>query len=495
MGKQTGFMEFTRATNPWIDPLERIQNFNEFKVPLSDAERTCQAARCMDCGVPFCQSGMVFPSGATGCPLNNLVPEWNDLIYTGNWKQAYNRLTKTNCFPEFTSRVCPALCEAACTCNLNGDPVTCKENERTIIENAFEQGYVKANPPKVRTGKKVAVIGSGPSGLAVAMQLNKRGHQVTVYERSDRPGGLLMYGIPNMKIEKWVIERRINLMKEEGIQFVTNANVGENVDAKQILKDYDNVVLCCGASNPRDIKVPGRDANGIYFAVDFLSRTTKSLLDSGLKDNKAINVKNKRVIIIGGGDTGNDCVGTSIRLGCKSVMQLEMMPKPPVTRLASNPWPEWPKILKTDYGQEEAIAVFGSDPRVYQTTVKEFIKDAKGNLKKVVLVKLEAKKDEKTGRMNMVPVEGSEKEVPCDIVLIAAGFLGAQSYVADAFGVKLNARTNVDTAAGKYQTNVEKVFTAGDMHRGQSLVVWAIREGREAAAAVDLSLMKYSSLN
>ena len=283
-------------------------------------------------------------------------------------------------------------------------------------------------------------------------------------------------------------------MKEEGIQFVTNANVGENVDAKQILKEYDKVVLCCGASNPRDIKVPGRDANGIYFAVDFLSRTTKSLLDSGLKDNKAINVKNKRVIIIGGGDTGNDCVGTSIRLGCKSVMQLEMRPKPPGTRLASNPWPEWPKILKTDYGQEEAIAVFGTDPRVYQTTVKEFIKDAKGNLKKVVLVKLEAKKDEKTGRMNMVPVEGSEKEVPCDIVLIAAGFLGAQNYVADAFGVKLNARTNVDTAAGKYQTNVEKVFTAGDMHRGQSLVVWAIREGREAAAAVDLSLMKYSSL-
>lgn len=494
MGKPTGFLEYNRENSREIAPVDRIQNFNEFHTLLGKEAQRKQGARCMDCGVPFCQSGMMISGMASGCPLNNLVPEWNDLIYTGNWKQAYNRLTKTNCFPEFTSRVCPALCEAACTCNLNGDPVTCKENERTIIENAFEQGYVKANPPKVRTGKKVAVIGSGPSGLAAAMQLNKRGHQVTVYERSDRPGGLLMYGIPNMKIEKWVIERRINLMKEEGIQFVTNANVGENVDAKQILKEYDKVVLCCGASNPRDIKVSGRDANGIYFAVDFLSRTTKSLLDSGLKDNKAINVKNKRVIIIGGGDTGNDCVGTSIRLGCKSVMQLEMMPKPPVTRLASNPWPEWPKILKTDYGQEEAIAVFGSDPRVYQTTVKEFVKDAKGNLKKVVLVKLEAKKDEKTGRMNMVPVEGSEKEVPCDIVLIAAGFLGAQNYVADAFGVKLNARTNVDTAAGKYQTNVEKVFTAGDMHRGQSLVVWAIREGREAAAAVDLSLMKYSSL-
>ena len=340
----------------------------------------------------------------------------------------------------------------------------------------------------------MAVIGSGPSGLATAMQLNKRGHQVTVFERSDRIGGLLMYGIPNMKMEKWVIDRRVDLMKEEGIEFVTNANVGENISAQQILKDYDKVVLCCGASNPRDIKVPGRDANGIYFAVDFLSRTTKSLLDSNFRDNKFINVKNKRVIVIGGGDTGNDCVGTSIRLGCKSVTQLEMMPKPSETRLPNNPWPEWPKVLKTDYGQEEAIAVFGSDPRIYQTTVKEFIKDAKGNLKKAVLVKLEAKKDEKTGRMNMVPIEGSEKEVACDIVLIAAGFLGAQSYVADAFGVKLNARTNVNTEAGKYQTNVEKVFTAGDMHRGQSLVVWAIREGREAAAAVDTSLMKYTNL-
>ena len=494
MGKPTGFLEYDRENSREIEPKERIKNFNEFHVLLGKEAQRKQGARCMDCGVPFCQAGMMISGMASGCPLNNLVPEWNDLIYTGNWEQAYKRLTKTNCFPEFTSRVCPALCEAACTCNLHGDPVATKENERTIIENAYAEGYIKPEPPKVRTGKKVAVIGSGPSGLATAMQLNKRGHQVTVFERSDRIGGLLMYGIPNMKMEKWVIDRRVDLMKEEGIEFVTNANVGENVSAQQILKDYDKVVLCCGASNPRDIKAPGRDANGIYFAVDFLSRTTKSLLDSNFKDNKFINVKNKRVIVIGGGDTGNDCVGTSIRLGCKSVTQLEMMPKPSETRLPNNPWPEWPKVLKTDYGQEEAIAVFGSDPRVYQTTVKEFIKDAKGNLKKVVLVKLEAKKDEKTGRMNMVPIEGSEKEVACDIVLIAAGFLGAQSYVADAFGVKLNARTNVNTEAGKYQTNVEKVFTAGDMHRGQSLVVWAIREGREAAAAVDTSLMKYTNL-
>ena len=494
MGKPTGFLEYDRENSREIEPKERIKNFNEFHVLLGKDAQRKQGARCMDCGVPFYQAGMMISGMASGCPLNNLVPEWNDLIYTGNWEQAYKRLTKTNCFPEFTSRVCPALCEAACTCNLHGEPVTTKENERTIIENAYAEGYIKPNPPRVRTGKKVAVIGSGPSGLATAMQLNKRGHQVTVFERSDRIGGLLMYGIPNMKMEKWVIDRRVDLMKEEGIEFVTNANVGENISAQQILKDYDKVVLCCGASNPRDIKVPGRDANGIYFAVDFLSRTTKSLLDSNFRDNKFINVKNKRVIVIGGGDTGNDCVGTSIRLGCKSVTQLEMMPKPSETRLPNNPWPEWPKVLKTDYGQEEAIAVFGSDPRIYQTTVKEFIKDAKGNLKKAVLVKLEAKKDEKTGRMNMVPIEGSEKEVACDIVLIAAGFLGAQSYVADAFGVKLNARTNVNTEAGKYQTNVEKVFTAGDMHRGQSLVVWAIREGREAAAAVDTSLMKYTNL-
>ena len=494
MGKPTGFLEYDRENSREIEPKERIKNFNEFHVLLGKDAQRKQGARCMDCGVPFCQAGMMISGMASGCPLNNLVPEWNDLIYTGNWEQAYKRLTKTNCFPEFTSRVCPALCEAACTCNLHGEPVTTKENERTIIENAYAEGYIKPNPPRVRNGKKVAVIGSGHSGLATAMQLNKRGHQVTVFERSDRIGGLLMYGIPNMKMEKWVIDRRVDLMQEEGIEFVTNANVGENISAQQILKDYDKVVLCCGASNPRDIKVPGRDANGIYFAVDFLSRTTKSLLDSNFRDNKFINVKNKRVIVIGGGDTGNDCVGTSIRLGCKSVTQLEMMPKPSETRLPNNPWPEWPKVLKTDYGQEEAIAVFGSDPRIYQTTVKEFIKDAKGNLKKAVLVKLEAKKDEKTGRMNMVPIEGSEKEVACDIVLIAAGFLGAQSYVADAFGVKLNARTNVNTEAGKYQTNVEKVFTAGDMHRGQSLVVWAIREGREAAAAVDTSLMKYTNL-
>lgn len=448
----------------------------------------------MACGVPFCQSGMMLGGMASGCPLHNLVPETNDLVYWGNWKQAYLRLSKTHCFPEFTSRVCPALCEAACTCNLDGEPVATKENERAIIETAFAEGWVKAEPPKVRTGKKIAVVGSGPSGLAAAMQLNKRGHQVTVYERSDRIGGLLRYGIPNMKLEKSVIDRRLALMEEEGVIFKTNVNVGVDVKASELLKEYDRVILACGASNPRDIQVPGREAKGIYFAVDFLKSVTKSLLDSDFKDQAYISAKGKNVIVIGGGDTGNDCVGTAIRLGAKSVTQLEMMPKAPDTRAENNPWPQWPRVCKTDYGQEEAIAVFGHDPRIYQTTVTEFIPNKKGEVCQAKLVKLESKRDEKTGRMMMVPVEGTETVVEADLVLIAAGFLGTQKYIADAFGVELNARTNVATEPEQYQTSVAKVFTAGDMHRGQSLVVWAIREGREAARAVDESLMGYTNL-
>lgn len=395
MGKATGFMEYEREESAAIKPKERIKNFDEFHTPLSLEKQRTQAARCMDCGVPFCQAGMMIKGMASGCPLNNLIPEWNDLLYNGNWQQAYNRLHKTSNFPEFTSRVCPALCEKACTCGLNGEAVCTKENEKAIIEKAYEEGWAAPKPPKVRTDKRIAVVGSGPSGLAVADQLNRRGHLVTVYERSDRVGGLLRYGIPNMKLEKHIIDRKIEVMKAEGVTFITDANIGENVKAKKLLEEYDSVVLACGASNPRDIKAPGRDANGIYFAVDFLKSTTKSLLDSGLTDGKYISAKGKNVIVIGGGDTGNDCVGTSIRHGCKSIMQLEMMPKPPVDRLPNNPWPQWPKVLKTDYGQEEAIAVFGEDPRVYQTTVKEFIKDKKGNLCKVKLVKLEPKKDEK----------------------------------------------------------------------------------------------------
>ena len=494
MGKPTGFMDYKREDAPAFSVKERIKNYDEFHTPLSKEEQSKQGARCMECGVPFCQSGMMIGNAYSGCPLNNLIPEWNDLIFKNAWEQAYHRLKLTNNFPEFTSRVCPALCEKACTCGANGDSVTVKANEYGIIENAYIEGFAAPNPPKVRTGKKIAVIGSGPSGLAAADQLNRRGHSVTVFERSDRIGGLLMYGIPNMKLEKHVIDRKVDVMKAEGVEFRTNVNVGKDVKAAQLLKEYDRVILACGASNPRDIKVPGRDANGIYFAVDFLKSTTKSLLDNDLTDGTYISAKGKNVMVIGGGDTGNDCVGTSIRHGAKSVLQLEMMPKLPDERTEDNPWPQWPRVCKTDYGQEEAIEVFGHDPRVYQTTVKEFIKDKNGNLKSAVLVKLQPEKDKKTGRMMMKEVAGSEYSVDVELVLIAAGFLGSESYVTKAFGVETNARTNVATLDGSFRTNVENIFAAGDMRRGQSLVVWAIREGRDVAREVDESLMGYTNL-
>ena len=490
-------MDYARQDKTAEQPLERIRHFNEFHTPLSKEEQELQGARCMDCGVPFCQSGKNLMGMASGCPLHNLVPEWNDLIYNGNWEEAYYRLVKTNNFPEFTSRVCPALCEKACTCGLNQEAVATKSNEYAIIENAYEMGYAKANPPKMRTGKKIAVIGSGPSGLAAADLLNKRGHSVTVFEREDKAGGLLRYGIPNMKLEKQYIDRKLAVMEEEGVEFRLNCNVGKDVKPAALLKEYDRILLACGASNPRDIKAPGRDAEGIYFAVDFLKSTTKALWanDMKLKDGTYISAKGKNVIVIGGGDTGNDCVGTSIRHGAKSVLQLEMMPKAPDDRTENNPWPEWPKVCKTDYGQEEAIAVFGSDPRVYTTTVKEFVKDKKGKLCKAVLVKLESKKDEATGRMMMAEIPGSEYTVDAELVLIAAGFLGSENYVTKAFGVEVNQRTNVKTEEGHYASSVPNVFTAGDMHRGQSLVVWAIREGREAAKEIDESLMGYTNLS
>lgn len=493
MGKPTGFLEYERKGNTEIKPLERIQNYNEFHIPMPEPERQKQAARCMDCGVPFCQSGMMIGGMVSGCPLNNMCPEWNELVYLGNKEEALGRLLKTNNFPEFTSRVCPAPCEAACTCGLHDKPVSIKENEYDIIESGYAGGQMEAKPPKVRTGKRVAVVGSGPAGLAAADQLNKRGHSVTVFERSDRPGGLLMYGIPNMKLEKSVIDRKLRVMEEEGITFKTGVNIGVDMKAEQLLEQFDRVVLACGSSNPRDIQAPGRDAKGIYFAVDYLTRVTKHVLDPDYSDY--IDAKGKHVLIIGGGDTGNDCVGSSIRQGAKSVVQLEMMPKPPEERAENNPWPEWPRVLKTDYGQQEAIEVFGSDPRIYETTVKEFIKDEKGNLTKVKAVKLSWTKDEKTGRMNMSEVPGSEFLIDAELVFIAAGFLGAQEYVAKDFDVKLTERTNVYTKPHTYKTNVDRIFAAGDMHRGQSLVVWAIREGREVAKEVDEDLMGYSNLN
>lgn len=495
MGKSTGFLEYERRNNPEVECEKRVKNFNEFHPMMNKAQRQEQGARCMNCGVPFCQSGMKLNGMVSGCPLHNLVPEWNDEIYNGNWEHALSRLRKTNNFPEFTGRVCPALCEAACTCAMYGDAVTVKENELAIITNGYEMGLIKPEPPEVRTDKKVAVIGSGPSGLACADQLNKRGHNVTVFERFDRPGGLLMYGIPNMKLDKSVVERRIKLMEDEGVKFILNADVTQDKKLlKKVKEEFDAVVICTGAGNPRDIKAEGRDAEGIYFAVDFLRSTTKALLDNGLKEGGFISAKGKRVVIIGGGDTGNDCVGTSIRHGCKSVTQIEMMPKPPEKRTEDNPWPQWPKVLKTDYGQSEAIALFGSDPRIYKTTVKRFLKDEKGKLTGVELVKLESEKDEGTGRMMMKPVEGSEYTLECDMVLIAAGFLGPDPKVCAAFDVKTNARSNVETALDGYASSKEKVFCAGDARRGQSLVVWAISEGRAAAKEVDNFLMEYTNM-
>ncbi|MBQ1838004.1 MAG: glutamate synthase subunit beta [Ruminococcus sp.] len=487
MGNPFGFMEYARQEAPADSVQERIKHYNEFHTPLTEREQKRQGERCMNCGVPFCQSGLPINGMISGCPLNNLIPEWNSLVSLGAWKPAYQRLKLTNPFPEFTSRVCPALCEKACTCGANGEAVTVRANEYSVIENAYRTGLAKPDPPKVRTGKKIAVIGSGPAGLAAADLLNRRGHSVTVYERSDRAGGLLMYGIPNMKLEKQIVERKLNIMSEEGVIFVTNTDVGKDISKEELLTQFDSIILACGASHPRDIKADGRDAKGIYFAVDFLKSTTKSLLDNGLQDGTYLSAKDKDVIVIGGGDTGNDCVGTCVRHGAKSVLQLEMMPKLPDHRTDDNPWPEWPRICKTDYGQEEAAAVYGADPRVYQTTVKEFLKDENGDLRGAVLVRLERGRD---GRM--ISVEGSETEVAAQLVLIAAGFLGSESYVTEAFDVDTDARSNV--AAQGHRTSAEKVYTAGDMHIGQSLVVRAIREGIDCAREVDEDLMGYSNL-
>jgi len=490
MGKPTGFLEYDREEGKNREPKERLNDYKEFHKRLPLEKQCIQGARCMDCGVPFCQSGVLFSGMVSGCPLHNLIPEWNDLVYRGKWDLAYERLNKTNPFPEFTGRVCPAPCEAGCTAGLNGPSVTIKENERAIIDTAFENGTVKANAPTKRTGKTVAVIGSGPAGLAAADTLNKCGHKVTVLERSDRPGGLLMYGIPSMKLDKEVILRRVHLMAEEGVRFVNNANVGDNYDAKQISDEYDAVVLATGASEPRDLQVEGRsEAKGVHFAVDFLKANTKSLLDSNHADNNYISAKDKNVIVIGGGDTGTDCVGTSLRHGCKSLVQFEIMGEPAKERAESNPWPEWPKILKVDYGQEEFIELYGKDPREYLTTVTALHKDKDGNLESVDTVKVEWKKDE-SGRFSPVPVKGSEKNWKAELVLLAMGFTGSQSYIKDAFGVESDVRTNIKAGEADFRTNIPKVFATGDARRGQSLVVTAINEGIQAGIAVNEFLRK-----
>ncbi len=492
MGKPTGFLEFNRISSPCIPVSERINNFNEFHAILDSVQRREQASRCMNCGVPFCQSGTLYGGMFSGCPLHNLIPEWNDAVYNGDWQEALKRLLKTNDFPEFTGRVCPALCEAACTCGMNGDAVTIHDNELAVIEEGYKNGWIKPEIPKVRSGMKVAVIGSGPAGLTVAERLNKRGHSVTVFERAAKPGGLLMYGIPNMKLDKSVIERRVNMMREEGVEFICGANVGVNVSASDILSDYDAVVLSCGAKTARDISVPGRNSEGIYFAVDYLTSATEKII--GDRENFGIDAFGKNVVVIGGGDTGNDCVGTAIRQKCASVVQLEMMKKLPDKRTDGNPWPQWPRICKNDYGQEEAAAVFGRDPRIYETTVKEILSDENGHISALRTVKLSMKRDESSGRTMMEEVSGSEETIPCDLLLIAAGFVGCESYVAEAFGVQKNARGCLISDSGKYSTSVPKVFTAGDAHRGQSLVVWAIAEGRACAVEVDEYLMEYSNM-
>lgn len=495
MGKNDGFMIYKRVEDSWIEPSSRIKNFKEFHNHLDDRERREQAARCMNCGVPMCQSAIRLAGMVTGCPLHNFIPEWNDAIYKGQYDMAAWRLLKTSSFPEFTGRVCPALCEKACNCGNGGDikeAVTIHDNELYIIEKAFESGYMKPQIPKVRSDKKIAVIGSGPAGLAVADLLNRRGHNVTVYERDDRIGGLLMYGIPNMKLDKKIVERRVNLMKAEGVTFITNADVGRNVDARQLLSEYDAVALCCGAKKARPLSAQGSEAQGIMFAVDWLKSVTKSLLDSDFSDKNFFDPKGKHVVILGGGDTGNDCTGSSIRLGAASVTQLEMMPCPPAERQPNNPWPQWPKVLKTDYGAQESIEKFGHDPRVYKTTIKEvYQKD--GKVCGIKTVQVEFKNVD--GKRTLCEIEGSEKELPADLILIAAGFLGCEDYTANAFGVPLSPRNTVATSgADSYFTGTDKVFTAGDMHRGQSLVVWAIAEGRECAREIDEYLMGYSNL-
>jgi glutamate synthase (NADPH/NADH) small chain len=491
MGKPTGFLEFTRELPTDRSPLARTADWREFHDHMAEPKLREQGGRCMDCGVPFCHTGQLISGMASGCPINNLIPEWNDLVYRGLWQEALDRLHKTNNFPEFTGRVCPAPCEGSCVLGISSPPVTIKNIECSIIDHGWENGWVKPEPPANRTGKKVAVVGSGPAGLSAAAQLNKAGHRVLVFERADRPGGLLMYGIPNMKLEKnEVVLRRIKLLEDEGVKFVCNCEVGKDVTSKQLMDDFDAVVLCTGATKPRDLPIEGRALKGVHFAMEFLHSNTKALLDG---KPAPINAAGKDVVVIGGGDTGTDCVGTSMRHGCKSLVQVEILPKPPLERAKDNPWPEWPKTYKLDYGQEEAKAKFGEDPRIYLTTATKFEGDADGNVKAVHLVNIEWTKNEK-GQFVPKNIPGTERVVPAQVVLLAMGFLGPEQPLLEALGVERDPRSNVKADHGKFQTSLPNVFAAGDCRRGQSLVVWAFNEGRGAARECDRYLMGKTDL-
>jgi glutamate synthase (NADPH/NADH) small chain len=486
MGKPTGFKEFDRKKVPWRLPVVRINDYDEIYTEPRVEHLQEQGARCMDCGVPFCQS-------TTGCPIDNLIPEWNDLVYANRWKEASERLHKTNNFPEFTGRTCPAPCEGACVLGITDPPVTIKNIENAIVDRAWAEGWIQPEPPESRTGKKVAVVGSGPAGLTAADQLNKVGHEVTVYERANRIGGLLQYGIPNMKLSKQAVQRRIDKMTAEGIKFVTGVDVGKDMDPKQLQSDFDAVLLACGATKPRDLPISNRAAKGVHFAMEFLTANTQQIVHGDSLDDQFISAEGKDVIVIGGGDTGTDCIGTSIRHGCRSLVNFELLPKPPVDRAPDNPWPEWPRTFRVDYGHEEAESKFGHDPRQYQILSKEFLVDDDGNLRGIKTVEVQWTKND-DGGWEMSEVEGSEKDWPAQLILLAMGFLGPEQYVAEALNLEVDPRSNFQAIHGKFATNVDGVFAAGDCRRGQSLVVWAINEGRGAARAIDSYLQGSSNL-
>ncbi|WP_088050270.1 glutamate synthase small subunit [Virgibacillus dakarensis] len=492
MGKVTGFMDYQREEAEERDPFTRLTDWKEYAAPFSDDVLMRQGARCMDCGTPFCQIGEELNGATTGCPIYNLIPEWNDLVYRGQWKEALERLLKTNNFPEFTGRVCPAPCEGSCTLAISDPAVTIKSIERTIIDKGFENGWMTPRIPYKRTGKSIAIVGSGPAGLASADQLNQAGHTVTVYEREDRAGGLLTYGIPNMKLEKDVVERRIRLLEQEGVNFATNTEVGTDISAEDLKAKHDAVILCTGAQKQRDLVIDGREATGVHLAMDYLTGSTKKLLNTDMGANDFIDAAGKDVIVIGGGDTGADCIATALRQGSNSVVQFGKHPKLPLARANSNMWPEYPNIFTVDYAHKEATAKFNKDPRQYSIQTQRFVMDDNGNLKELHTVQMEKVKDE-NGVFTFNEIPGTEKVWPAQLVLIAIGFEGPEPQILQQFDVRTNNK-KVEAKYGDFTTNVEKVFAAGDARRGQSLIVWAINEGREVARRVDQYLMGSSIL-